>query len=383
MAQCKAPKLKSIEEHPSVDGARFRKPRTMHMPTIDLNNLPSYATESAEGLITALRLVSQETAAIDADAHSHIPLNVAYLKQQQQQQHFTQLKRKPSSCKAKIKKNAEINVNQINFYHAMGLYGTAGIGSDVIGHDMNIIKKQCLQDFTTKGYLQEDSSLKKIWLAKFENVINCFPSKMEFSKAMNMVRRQSRVGVEEAFCALSYCNGRVLEVLSRLTESPHLLQDIAAVCKMLPILDIIDKVMATYSKTIGSTLEYDTSKSKASYREDSMFSSGATHTSSRRGFHVEIGKKRGRLLPLGGNSKSLASKDDQGVTSDVISGSHPSTGALFDLSRHSKYERLDKEVEERLLKSRSMDVISRKDALHVSEHELWRRIQDVKGKAKS
>lgn len=340
--------------------------QTKRVTAVNLDNLPPSALFSAEGLVKALR-AGDITPVDELDSPSrhappHAPLDIEFTRYQAPDDGMrrgTKLK-KPSDA--------------VPLFKALGFVGAENSFPTHLVADDHVIKNNCLKAFNTRGFPAAENEFRRVWELKFDQISCYFATKSSLSKALRSICHETGVRKEVAFSALAYCDGSVLETLSRLVENLNLKQDIAAVCKLFPVTQILEYTMHLYDSPDDRAVQ------KLSFEGESVASrSTASSKLIKQGHHVGLVSStrthpsalaldtgHGRL-----SSDNAVQSDSQDFNASVDSERRPSV---------TKFRRFSQEIDVKIKGSRTMDVISRKEAMKNDEYTLWTRIQSERRK---
>ena len=208
------------------------------------------------------------------------------------------------------------------------------------------VKKESLLHLATKGYPPVDNALRKEWEMKFEAIVSHFDTFANLMKAVNSVRKHTHTSIEDAFCALAYCDGVILETIRRLAEGSKLRREVSAVRFVYRIEELLQQVYAYFTGETSPIAQPSNTSDR-------------TRSRSRRVHLVELSKPK------------LSTGIDESLQKSTIS--EPSLNSILSSTSRAKFERFPEELSRRVEQSRSMEILSRKDALLVEREEFRQR----------
>ena len=309
---------------------------------IEIDQLPVFALESANGLVQMLNSIS-ENAEGEASRRIHrAPINSAYLR------HLDKLHSDSRVLPQRLKKEKTENI--LPYFKFSALENVYKYPIPLLLEERGaVVKRESLLHLTSKGYPTGDNALRKEWEIKFEKILLHFDSFDSLFRAINSVRKHTHVTTEDAFCALAYCDCVVLETFRCLTEDPKLRKEISTVRLIYDVKEIIQQVFSIYKGEQSSgAMSQKVDASSALPRKKGVH-------------HVQLSLKQD-------NVANQASQQSSTVSENSLST------ILSSPSRH-KFERFYEEVGRSLSYSKSMDLCSRSDALMHNREEIRLRYQ--------
>jgi len=279
------PKKIKMNHKPALSEKQKQKLRQ----PLDLRDIPSWAFDSAEGLVLALQAPSSTLSGVDNNnkllsrsLDSSLPFDSAYtkslfretsmqecsviwdpkidmFKQEQAEMLRSRTKSLKSGSKvAALDNNRPVSPfdprprpNPIAFLESKGPVSEL---DNVVASAVSF-SQQAVQNFKARGYSDGASPYVSHWRQKISDCLEIFATGAVLRKAVSTLQRMASIKISkvEALCALAETGGSCSESLGRLSDE-EFLREVKVVCAMLPIASIASKLLHEDTGSLDSPL---------------------------------------------------------------------------------------------------------------------------------